>query len=288
MYRYFSPNFDELNKIIINALAAEKDVFQSAQTVQTGWTNITIDAHGKNKDYIFRFPRNSFFAQAMIKDCMVCQFLQDKISLPIPKMRLLMDKNRPFSMHPKLAGEPLADKMEKLPLADQKKIAEDLAVFLCELQSIPLSKVPPMMKKNLNQFLIELAAVHNGNYDFNRHHMWGQIEQTSKLCLAHGDFHAGNVLIDANNKVSGIIDFAFTTVSNRHADIGRFVGRAGEHWTQILINAYQNRTQQQCDFSQIQEMVKLFDYVDHKYVDYMRRAHPEIIIPKSLCTNSKE
>ena len=288
MYQYFSPNFAELNNIISEILKTEKDVLQSAQTVQTGWTNITIDAHGQKGDYIFRFPRNRFFAQAMIKDCMVCQFLQDKISLPIPKMRLLMDKNRPFSMHPKLVGEPLADKMDELPLADQKKVAAELAIFLDELQSIPLHKVPPMMKKSLNQFLIDLAAVHKGNYDFNRHHSWGQIEHSGKLCLTHGDFHAGNVLIDKNNNVSGIIDFAFTTVSNPHADIGRFVGRAGEKWSQILIDAYQSRTQKKCDVAQIQEMVKLFDYVDHKYVDYMRKAHPEIIIPKCLCDPSRE
>lgn len=288
MYQFFSPDLKELNSIIDKSLAQRQEKAVASEVLQTGWTNITMNVKGEKEDYIFRFPRNLFFAQAMIKDCMACQFLKDKISVPVPKMALMMDKNRPYSMHPKIKGEPLDKIMSNLSSKEKVTIVQELAQFLVELQRIPLQKTPQIMQKRLNDFLKELADVHQGNYDFNRHSLWEKTEcEANPLCLAHGDFHPGNILIGGDKKVSGVIDFAFITVSDRHADLGRFFSRSEPQICQALFQAYQDYSQKNCQPEKIQQMADLFHYVDCKYVQYMQRAHPEIIIPKMLLSPTR-
>ena len=95
MYNFFTPDEAELKNVIKETLTG-KDALVSAQTIQTGWTNITMDVKGELQDYIFRFPRNLFFARMMVKDCTFCNFLKGKTSLSIPDMQLKTNKNRPF------------------------------------------------------------------------------------------------------------------------------------------------------------------------------------------------
>ena len=283
MYQFFKPDLKELNILIRKVLFQQKEQVRNADVLQTGWTNITMNVQGAKNEYIFRFPRNLFFAQAMVKDCMACQFLNEKVRAHLPKMKLLMSQNRPYSMHPKIKGIPLDKMMPELSEAEKKNIAKELAQFLMELQKIPVRTAPQIMQKRLNQFLVDLAAVHQGNYDFNRHAAWAKTErEADSLCLAHGDFHPGNILIGPDKKVAGVIDFAFMTVSDRHADLGRFVSRSDSQMSQFLIQAYQQQTQQACQMDKVQKMADLFRYVDRKYVQYMQRAHPEIVIPKML------
>ena len=113
MYNFFIPDEDELKRVIQQTLQG-KDDFVDAKVIQTGWTNITMDVHGVLHDYIFRFPRNLFFAKMMIKDCTFCNFLKDKVTLPVPDMSLNIDQNRPFSVHQKIVGTPLIARLDNL------------------------------------------------------------------------------------------------------------------------------------------------------------------------------
>ena len=61
MYDSFSPDELELRSVISETLI-DVDEVKSVQTIQTGWTNITMDVQCKKNDYIFRFPRNLFYS----------------------------------------------------------------------------------------------------------------------------------------------------------------------------------------------------------------------------------
>ena len=87
-------------------------------------------------------------------------------------------------------------------------------------------------------------------------------------------------MLDEDNHVSGIIDFSFASISDKHADIGRFVGRSTPEWGEALIQAYQIKTKIPCQKDKIQDIVDLFKYVEFKYVQYMQSNHPEIVIPE--------
>ena len=281
MYNFFTPDEAELKNVIKETLVGE-DALISAETIQTGWTNITMDVKGELQDYIFRFPRNLFFARMMVKDCTFCNFLQGKVSLPIPQMKLKMHHNRPFSVHKKIKGSSLTSQLDKLTPSEQVSIIEDLSQFLMELHALPASSMPTEIKESLGDFLAGLATVHMGNYDLTKHNsLLSMEEQTQIPSIVHGDFHPGNVLVD-NGRVSGIIDFSFASVSNKHSDLGRFMGRSNPTLGGALIESYQAKTHTPCDPQKIQDVVDVFKYVEYKYVEYMQSNHPEIKIPDSV------
>jgi len=280
MYNFFTPDETELKQVIRDTLKDQDQVVE-AKTIQTGWTNITMDVTGEADNYIFRFPRNFFFAQMITKDCRFCQFVRDKVSVTTPDMHLMMNQNRPFSMHRKIKGVSLTSKMDHLTPTEQANVIEGVVRFLSELHSIPVSLMPTDIAESLNDFLTGLASVHKGDYDLSQHGSLISMEKEStEPVIVHGDFNPGNILLDENCRVSGVIDFAFASISDRAADVGRFVGRATPELGQALIKAYQEKTS--CNQDYVQNIVKLFKYVEYKYVQYMQSNHPEIVIPKSV------
>lgn len=281
MYNFFTPDENELKTVIRETLVGQ-DNFVSTQTIQTGWTNITMDVKGELQDYIFRFPRNLFFAKMMVKDCTFCDFLKGKVSLPIPDMKLKTNKNRPFSVHKKIVGNSLTSQIDKLTPSEQVGIIEDLSQFLMELHTLPATSMPSSIKETLCEFLAGLATVHKGNYDLTKHASLHTMETENLMpTIVHGDFHPGNVLVD-NGRISGIIDFSFASVSDKHADLGRFMGRSNSTLGGALIESYQAKTKVPCDPKKIQDVVNVFKYVEYKYVEYMQSNHPEIKIPQSV------
>lgn len=281
MYNFFTPDETELKNVIKETLVGQ-DALISAETIQTGWTNITMDVKGELQNYIFRFPRNLFFARMMVKDCTFCNFLKGKTSIPIPDMQLKTHKNRPFSVHKKIKGSSLTSQLDKLTPSEQVGIIEDLSQFLMELHALPANTMPAEIKESLGDFLAGLATVHKGNYDLTKHNSLLTMEaETQKPSIIHGDFHPGNVLVD-NGRVSGIIDFSFVSVSDKHSDLGRFMGRSNPTLGGALIESYQAKTHTSCDSKKIQDVVDVFKYVEYKYVEYMQSNHPEIKIPKSV------
>ena len=281
MYNFFTPDEAELKNVIKETLTG-KDALISAETIQTGWTNITMDVKGELQNYIFRFPRNLFFARMMVKDCTFCNFLKGKTSLPIPDMQLKTHKNRPFSMHKKIKGSSLTSQLDKLTPSEQVGIIEDLSQFLMELHALPASSMPTEIKESLGDFLAGLATVHQGNYDLTKHgSLLTMEEQTQTPSIVHGDFHPGNVLVN-DGHVSGIIDFSFASISDKHSDLGRFMGRSNSTLGGALIESYQAKTNYPCDPKKIQDVVDVFKYVEYKYVEYMQSNHPEIKIPESV------
>ena len=102
--------------------------------------------------------------------------------------------------------------------------------------------------ESLDGFLTGLASVHQGDYDLTKHNALKSMEQgCERKVIVHGDFNPGNILLDENGHVSGIIDFAFASVSDKHADLGRFVGRSQRALGESLVEAYQNRTKAPCN-----------------------------------------
>jgi hypothetical protein len=88
--------------------------------------------------------------------------------------------------------------------------------------------------------------------------------------------------------VSGIIDFSFSSVSDIHADLGRFMGRSNQFWGNALVHAYQKVTGTSCDLKKVYDVANVFHYVEYKYVQYMQSYHPEINIPQSVLQMAEE
>lgn len=282
MYQFFT--FDELELCDLMQKALNNDV-KSVRFIETGWTNIVADAQTSDTNYIFRFPRNLFWANVMIKDCLFCELIHGKMPVSTPDVKLVIDKNRPFSIHKKIRGKALSDvDFKSLSNESKEAISNQCALFLKKLHAIPPTLFPMVSQTTLNDFLIELAQVHKGAYDYSKHNAFKNIEEhAKKLCLVHGDFNQGNVLVDENNQVTAIIDFAFVSLSVPEADIGRFWGRTDDEFGAFLAKAYDNLStaEEKCIPSNIVDVIELFQYVDMKYIDYLRNNEKSVQVNAS-------
>jgi len=68
MYKFFIVNEDF--ESIINNTLAQKSIFSKPEIefISTGWTNIVYKVKTPERNFYFRFPRDSFWERTIVKD----------------------------------------------------------------------------------------------------------------------------------------------------------------------------------------------------------------------------
>ena len=265
MANFFTTS-DPLEQIISQTFP-EKKILETKHII-TGWTNIVIEVTTDKGSYFFRFPRNPFWSKMIIKDAAVCNFVDGKTSFYTPQMKLYYDdKHRPFSVHKKIEGYTLGDRIYHLSHTALTGAAYDVAKFIKELSSIDLNNAPEKVKYPLSKFLHELDYKHYDNHIDNDHIY---IKSTEQQKLVHGDLNLGNILLDENDKVIGVIDFCFAGTGNPNMDVARMISRpAPEEFEDALLAQFENQTE-------IERMKTAWQHIDNGYADHIRAHFPEI------------
>ena len=265
MNNFFTPS-DPLNEIIRETME-DKTVLKT-EHILTGWTNIVIEVTTDKGAYFFRFPRNPFWSKMIVKDAKVCNFVDGKTSYYTPQMKLCYDKKgRPFSVHKKIEGYTLGDRIYHLSHTAITGVAYDVAKFIKELSGIDLSKAPEEVKYPLSDFLHELDYEH---YDKHIDADHDYIKKTEGNSLVHGDLNLGNILLDKNDKVIGVIDFAFSGTGNPNMDVARIVSRpAPKEFEEAFLSQFDNT-------KEINRMKKAWQDIDNGYAEHIRTHFPEI------------
>ena len=152
----------KIKKIIKNALPNK--TILSTHCVTTGWTNIVYEVCTSEQNFFFRFPRDDFWAKTIIKDYEFSKFIYGKTDFNTVQLHLLYDNNRPFSMHQKIEGTVLADKINDLTPEEVKIVSNDIAKFMFQLHSLEFDKDLVFQTNNIGldlvSFLDELLNVH--------------------------------------------------------------------------------------------------------------------------------
>lgn len=272
MIQTFFTTKDDFKAII------EKNVgtIESMKQISTGWTNFVYDVKTFDKSYIFRFPRNTFFAGVLKKEVAFSKFVKDKIKTQISHIELGDDKGRPFTMHQKIKGRSLTEAYSELSEGDKERIAKQVAEFIFELQNVSLSgfslKLP-----TTSQFLEELSHVDNEYYDFSKHDNLVSLESEERV-LNHADLNPGNILVDENNNVCAVLDFAFVSESSKINDVSRLIGRLPEDFHETMLRAYNEKFNAKVTMEEIKKLIFVWNYVEEHYINYMRVNQPEIDI----------
>lgn len=265
MADFFTTN-DPLEDII-KATFPDKKI-EKTKHIITGWTNIVIEVTTDQGTYFFRFPRNPFWSKMIVKDAAVCNFVDGKTSFYTPQMELHYDsQNRPFSVHEKIEGYCLGDRIYHLSHTALSGVAYDTAKFIKELSGIDLREAPELVKYPLSDFLHELDYRHYVKHIDEDHAF---IKQTEQQKLVHGDLNLGNILLDKNDKVIGVIDFCFAGTGNPNMDVARMVSRpVPAEFEQAFLAEF-------TDQPEVARMKTAWQHIDAGYAEHIRSHFPEI------------
>lgn len=268
--KYFrlSDNF----KAIINNAIPDKTI-KRMTLIPTGWTNIVYEVATNDGNYFFRFPRDEFWSRTIVKDYEFAKFINGKTSFNTIKLELFYDNERPFSMHKKVEGTPLAEKMNDLNDEEVGIISNEIAEFMNELHSIDYSKSKIFNINNiglkLKDFLDELLSVHitKTNRKF-----WDAIPINEEPnCLVHGDLNSSNILLDENNHIAAIIDFGFAGYGNKYDDVARIIGRCPDKFKEKIVKSYESFSKFNLDEKTLDENIQTWSNIDNAYIGYMRK-----------------
>lgn len=270
--RKFFKSSDDFFSIISLQIGKPKSI----KLVATGWTNFVYIVKSKQGKFVFRFPRNNFFSQALIKECQFLNSLNnEKLNLPVPKLNLCYYKNMPFSFHKYIKGKTL-DKC-RLFKWQKRALAKDIVNFL-----FVLSKFNPKMKlPKTSTFLSRLAKVSDSKtYDLSKHQPLIMAEKEG-LVLTHGDLNPGNILL-RKGKLVAIMDFAFVSYSSPVDDIARLIGRLKGGFDEFLIPEFEQQFCQKVKKTELRNIISVWNYVEYKYIGYIKKFHRDIILPKRI------
>lgn len=269
----FFDTSDDFEKIIKKHLRHCTDIVQ----VKTGWTNFVFKVTSGKYFYIFRFPRNDFFSDALVKEYNFCKFIDGKISYKIPKLKLYYNQNRPYSMHRGIVGESLSDCYNDLSDKEKNKLAKDIVKMISEFKAIDFTSYQDKEFQKVSNFLDNLSNVSQNGYDISKHDYLKSLEN-NKMIVSHGDLNPGNLILK-NHKLVAVIDFAFAGVSSELVDLSRIIGRTPSDFKSKIVKAYKEKFQTEIDLESINSLEETWAYVEEKYILYIKQNHPSIVLP---------
>lgn len=261
---------DNFEKIINKALQNKK--INKIKLIPTGWTNIVYEVEAEDGEYFFRFPRDEFWSRTIVKDCEFAKYIHNKTDFNTVQLQLFYDNGRPFSMHKKIPGTPLAEKMNSLNDEEVKKVSKDIAKFMYQMHNVEYSENEIFNSANniglnLNEFLDELLNVHVSSEDIK---FWHNIPVTKeKSCLVHGDLNSSNILLDDNNNISAVIDFGFGGFGNKYDDVARIIGRCPENFKKDIVESYEEYSNSKLDSKVLDNNIQTWSNIDNAYINYM-------------------
>lgn len=275
---YFCLN-EDYSKFICQALSEEYNKINIKKIClnPTGWTNIVYEVVTDKGDFIFRFPRDLFWAKTIVKDCQFAKYIKGKTSFNTVEALLKENDGRLFSMHKKIPGVPLAEKADKLKNSDIDKVCQQIAIFMYELHNLNYVREEIFLVNNigldLQDFISEMLLSHVSDADIQ---FWNEYNFKNKSgvnrCLVHGDLNSSNILLDDNNNISAIIDFGFGGFGNKYFDIARVIGRCHKKYKAKIIYNYETLEGFNLNKDEIDMNIEIWEKIDTGYINYMRSA----------------
>ena len=182
-----------------------------------------------NEEYVFKRSKHDEAQVALKKEVQVLNYLKGKITLQIPDM-VYYSEQYGICGYRVMKGETLTPAIYKNMSDDEKdKLAQDIALFLGELHSVPLPDIDGLEINVIDDYKSDYYALRKLIYhkipDKSKEYLdcfYKKIfsdERVAKYvkALCHNDLSCKHMLIQ-NNRLVGIIDFGDAAITDRDKD----------------------------------------------------------------------
>lgn len=88
----------------------------------------------------------------------------------------------------------------------------------------------------------------------------------------------GNILLDENDDIKAIIDYAFTGIGDIYTDLTIISCRIDKIFFDKLIKEYEKLSNIKLNTSKLDNRQALRQYIENEYIKFMKIYHPEISI----------
>ena len=249
---------------------------KNIKKISTGWTNIVLDIQLNNESYIAKLPRDDFWAKHIIKDANASNFVRNNIGLKTGEMKIFYNNNRPFSIHKKIEGNALTERLNNLNNEKISNISKKLAKIFYLFHSFNISKLPQELKIRYFDFVSKLPKLNEKEYDFSYFNGLLNDEKLEEQVFIHGDLNIGNVILNKNDNVVAIIDYSFCGLGDIYTDLSILSCRINEDFFDRVIFEYQKISKKNLDMKKMEDRKQLRQYIEKEYIAFMKIKHPEI------------
>jgi aminoglycoside 2''-phosphotransferase len=227
-------------KARITAAFPHVDVTQAVINTD-GLVNVAVIIDGR----VYRFARSPEAQADFARECLILDLVRSHIQMPSPLYTQVADD---FVTYPFLEGVPLfRNDILRLPETDQDQIAEQLAVFLGELHSIPREIISEKGigvsggRQTQVQWLALYDEIQGDLFPLMYRSTQTWVHQVFaplvsdphwlafEAVLIHDDLAQYHILFDAEAKrITGIIDFGTAGLGDPARDYGILINVYGE------------------------------------------------------------
>ncbi|MBR4927371.1 MAG: aminoglycoside phosphotransferase family protein [Alphaproteobacteria bacterium] len=143
---------------------------------------------------------------------------------------------------------------------DTPELALDLGLFLSHLHRLPIGLFPPMLSSIENMFNLELRMLNILGYKISqgtKKHLKNTVFSSINTLfhhliqpvLCHHDLHTGNLLINRDGRLCGVLDFGCARIANRSCDLKLITPYQSDSTKKILLDTYKQNIGKQIDFN---------------------------------------
>lgn len=190
------------------------------------------DAFLVNDQYVFKFPKSEQANESLKNEELALDYLKDKLPLSIPQIKFSSDDNGLFPYrvigYEQIRGRILTAKLYQ-SFADEEKdlLAKSIAEFLRTLHSVD---IPETLRALEDDFVEELRidyddirrlaydslSVHAKEFTNNYYQkaLKDNDYKAERTALIHNDLSCNHIVINKDNKASGIIDFGDVAITD--------------------------------------------------------------------------
>ncbi len=208
-----------------------------------------------NDEVVFRFPKHDWAKQALVQEAKILELIRCYVSMPVPFFEHQADD---FVMYRLIPGDALhRDDILRQDKRVQDQIAEQLAIFLQELHTIPQNVVTEQgiasadsersredwikLFHEAEQELFPFLMAHAQEWVI-RHFepvLAGRLDLSYEPVLVHGDLGPYHILYDrTTRRINGLIDFGTGGLGDPADDFANIINGLGESFLKRMTRFY--------------------------------------------------